>query len=26
VTAESIAFAGQAIALNGEVPASWQVD
>ena len=26
VTAESIAFAGQTIALNGEVPEGWQVD
>ena len=26
VTADSIAFAGQAIALNGEVPEGWQLD
>ena len=26
VTAESIALAGQTIALNGEVPEGWQVD
>jgi hypothetical protein len=26
VTAESIAFAGQTIALNGRVPEGWQVD